>query len=79
MSRSISRPVSPYARKPATAPRSLPSPLEALLGAYHLLLVWTARWQDRERLREMDERMLRDIGLNRPQVEREVAKPFWRA
>jgi len=79
MSRSLSRPVSPYAPKPASGQRGLPSPLEALLGFGQLLLRWNARWQEREQLREMDERTLRDIGLSRREVEHEIAKPFWRS
>jgi len=49
-----------------------------------LLLVWNTliRWQRRatmrHALREMDDRMLRDIGLTRRQVDREANKSFWR-
>lgn len=79
MSRPLSRPASPYAPKPASGLRSLPSPLEALSGLWRLLILWNSRWQDREQLRTMDPRILRDIGLSRREVERELAKPFWKA
>jgi len=79
MSRLLLRPASPYAPKPATGLLGLPSPAEALLGLWRLLIVWNGRWQDREQLREMDPRILRDIGLSRRDVEREASKPFWRA
>jgi len=40
-------------------------------------------WQDRARQRhsmlEMDDHLLRDIGLSRSDLENEAAKPFWRA
>lgn len=36
------------------------------------------RWRDRRLLEDMTERDLRDMGLTRQQVRREVEKPFWR-
>ena len=36
------------------------------------------RWMQRQNLAELDERMLRDIGISRADVDREAAKPFWR-
>jgi uncharacterized protein YjiS (DUF1127 family) len=43
-----------------------------------LLLDWQERARQRRRLREMDDRLLRDIGLTRADVELEAAKPCWR-
>lgn len=43
------------------------------------LLVWHDRWVERRELLELDERMLRDCGLSRRDVERVARKPFWRA
>ena len=39
---------------------------------------WNGRWLSRQELLEMDDRILRDIGLTRGDVLREVSKPFWR-
>jgi uncharacterized protein YjiS (DUF1127 family) len=39
---------------------------------------WQERVHQRRHLLELDERLLRDIGLSRYDVEREAAKPFWR-
>jgi uncharacterized protein YjiS (DUF1127 family) len=34
---------------------------------------------DRHALQTMDDRLLKDIGVSRADVEREANKPFWRA
>ena len=39
---------------------------------------WRTRLVMRHSLRELDDRMLRDVGLTRADVERELSKPFWR-
>ncbi|THF62172.1 DUF1127 domain-containing protein [Pseudothauera rhizosphaerae] len=36
------------------------------------------RRQGRRELLELDERLLRDVGISREQARREAAKPFWR-
>ncbi len=36
------------------------------------------RYLQRRALAELDDRMLRDVGLSRADVEREISKPFWR-
>ena len=41
--------------------------------------VWRARSRHRQILSELDDRMLRDVGLTRADVHREVAKPFWQS
>jgi uncharacterized protein YjiS (DUF1127 family) len=43
------------------------------------LLDWQERARQRHRLGEMDDHLLRDIGLSRADLEHESAKPFWRA
>jgi uncharacterized protein YjiS (DUF1127 family) len=43
------------------------------------LAVWAARKSARRELAEMTDYMLRDVGLTRADVWREVSKPFWRA
>ena len=50
-------------------------------GARCVLRVWSM-WQERSAGRDalvrLDHHMLRDIGLTRADVERELMKPFWR-
>jgi uncharacterized protein YjiS (DUF1127 family) len=36
------------------------------------------RWRQRQDLRELDDRLLRDIGITREQARREANKSFWR-
>jgi len=36
------------------------------------------RYEQRRHLAELDERMLKDIGITPRQAEQESAKPFWR-
>jgi uncharacterized protein YjiS (DUF1127 family) len=46
------------------------------------LAVWiktaAERWRQRRALAEIDDRMLRDMGISRSQAMAEAAKPFWR-
>ncbi|WP_269930810.1 DUF1127 domain-containing protein [Aminobacter sp. HY435] len=50
--------------------------------AFRLILRFLARGYDRHLQRldlsELDDHALNDIGLSRRDVEREIAKPFWR-
>ena len=39
---------------------------------------WCRRRRQRLDLRELDDRLLRDIGLTREKARREWRKPFWR-
>ncbi|WP_421706661.1 DUF1127 domain-containing protein [Algihabitans sp.] len=50
--------------------------LETVIG---LFMAWQDRANQRYDLAELDDRLLRDVGLDRLEVDREVAKPFWRA
>lgn len=50
-----------------------------LAAALDVSLAWHQRMADRHSLRAMDDRLLKDIGLSYADVEREAAKPFWRA
>ena len=43
------------------------------------LLTWQARAEQRYRLADLDDAILKDIGVDRADVERECRKPFWRA
>ena len=49
----------------------LPRWLAALRGMH-------ARWCQRRDLRELDDHLLRDIGITREQAQREDSKPIWR-
>ena len=47
---------------------------------YRLLvlpMVWQERSWHRRHLRTLDERLIRDVGLTRRDIEREARKPFW--
>lgn len=37
------------------------------------------RWRQRQALMKLDDHLLKDIGLSRADVEKEVSKPIWRA
>jgi uncharacterized protein YjiS (DUF1127 family) len=39
--------------------------------------IWRSRYRDE--LEHLSDRQLRDMGLSRDEVAREVTKPFWRA
>ena len=54
-----------------TAPRRL---LSNLLSRF---LGWRERARSRHLLLQLDDRMLRDVGLSRSDVDRECAKHFW--
>lgn len=43
-----------------------------------LLQNWSARAHERRMLLQLDERMLKDIGVTRVDVMQETSKPFWR-
>ncbi len=47
--------------------------------ALDLVATWIARSERRTRMMKFDDHLLRDIGTDRFQVEREWRKPFWRA
>jgi uncharacterized protein YjiS (DUF1127 family) len=42
-------------------------------------LEWRARSRERRTLIGLGDRMLRDLGLTRADVDRQAMKPFWRA
>jgi len=41
--------------------------------------IWVERAAERRHLAELDDHLLRDIGLNRAEVEVVSTKPFWRS
>jgi uncharacterized protein YjiS (DUF1127 family) len=55
-------------------PANRPSGLSALLSTLYAL---QARSESRRALADLDDRLLRDIGLDRVDARREASKPFW--
>jgi uncharacterized protein YjiS (DUF1127 family) len=49
------------------------------IRAVEALLAWQTRAAERGQLAAMDDRLLRDVGLSRSDVESERSKPFWTA
>jgi uncharacterized protein YjiS (DUF1127 family) len=43
-----------------------------------MLLLFHERARQRQALRALDDRLLKDIGVSRADAEREANKPFWR-
>jgi uncharacterized protein YjiS (DUF1127 family) len=41
--------------------------------------VWLRRIEERHELSMLDDAQLRDIGLSRDRLKREITKPFWEA
>lgn len=64
-----------------TVSRAAPSAttIGVLIRATDALLGWLQRDRDRRALQALDDRLLRDIGISRGDVEAEAAKHFWRA
>ena len=58
---------------------SLLSPLQLLSGLARLLAEWEHRARDRNKLAEMPDHLLKDIGISRSDAEQESRKPLWRA
>lgn len=62
---------------PASGPRPTPRPLDLLIRVLDTLYDWQARHRERNALAELDPRMLKDLGLTRTDIGREIDKPFW--
>jgi uncharacterized protein YjiS (DUF1127 family) len=52
--------------------------LGAVIRMIDLVFLWQERAHSRYRLSQLDDRMLKDIGIDRIEALREAAKPFWR-
>lgn len=50
-----------------------------LARALDTVLLWHERARQRRQLLQLDDVMLRDIGVGRSDVTGEASKPFWRA
>lgn len=51
----------------------------SLAATWEQVRVWHRRARSRRALAVMNDRMLRDIGVNRAEARREAAKWFWQA
>lgn len=65
------------ARSSSTLRDAAGDALAPVLAAVSTLAAWHDRWDQRRQLRGLDARLLRDIGLDRTDAEREIRKPFW--
>jgi uncharacterized protein YjiS (DUF1127 family) len=61
----------------ALQPRS-PLLSTALLRAVDTILLWHDRSKSRRMLAALDDRMLRDVGVDQATARREAERPFWR-
>jgi len=52
---------------------------QVLPKGWKTLEIWYKRASQRRQLRELDYRLLQDIGINRADAWREGRKPFWKA
>ncbi|MBS0242678.1 MAG: DUF1127 domain-containing protein [Proteobacteria bacterium] len=46
-------------------------------ASWRTLQTWRRRLRERDELKELDARQLRDVGLDPEMVKREARKPFW--
>ena len=54
-------------------------PAKALKSAWTMVLDWQSRASRRSHLEALDDHLLRDVGLTRDDIRRELDKPFWRS
>ena len=58
-------------------PWSAPRPSSRLVALMQLPRFWIERASQRRDLMELDERQMRDVGLDPVMVRSEALKPFW--
>lgn len=64
----------PILRPRATFPRRVPLPAAGLGGAFRRFMRWYDRYLQRRALADLDERLLRDVGLTRADARRECRR-----
>lgn len=69
----------PHARQPVSGRWLRHRTRAALRSLCDLISAWHHRAVTRRYLREMEPRMLRDIGLTPSDAQQEARKPWWRA
>ncbi len=76
------RPASAVAQAPVAAFRLLsdivPAIVAAPVRAAEIALLWLNRHRQRRVLDGLSDHMLKDLGVSRAEVDREISKPFWR-
>ena len=67
---------------PLATPRVASTGVATLLSAIRrmpqMVWVWIMRVESRRAMSMLSDHILRDIGLTRADIERELLKPFWR-
>lgn len=52
--------------------------MRPLVKLNSIMNVWIKRQQQRKQLAQLEQHLLKDVGLTDEQVQREVSKPFWK-
>jgi len=68
------RPADTSVDRKATRPEARESAVERLIRT---LILWHHRSRSRAALKQLDDRLLRDVGLDRGSAEKAARKPFW--
>lgn len=66
-----------YARTNEQCSVHQPWPRPSVRGILDWLVALDARYRQRRTLETLDDRMLRDIGVTRAEVEQEIRRPLW--
>jgi len=53
--------------------------LDGIRGLQNVLVTWNHRIKERRQLAQLDDYLLKDVGLEAWQVRQQIEKPFWRA
>ena len=65
-------------RHDMTGRRIVRQAASAAIRVIETILLWMERAEQRRQLARLDDHLLKDIGVTRPEAAREAAKPFWR-
>jgi uncharacterized protein YjiS (DUF1127 family) len=59
-------------------PKERRGPVQPVAATFSLIAGWIERMRQRQALADLEDHMLRDIGITRVEAARECRKPFWR-